>query len=159
MRSLSLDVAWSTREFVQKHNFDRYENLERHGNAVLAAVAPPRRQEIFSLFSALSQNRYLFDTVTEVKRMGVARVYSLKVESTCHSFVGNGFINHNTEAKMSKIAGEMLRDIEKDTVEWRPNYDGTRKEPGYLPAAAPNLCLEERLASQSVWRPTSRLII
>lgn len=46
-----------------------------------------------------------------------------------------------TEAKMSKIAGEMLRDIEKDTVEWRQNYDGTRKEPGYLPAAAPNLLL------------------
>ncbi len=46
-----------------------------------------------------------------------------------------------TEAKMSKLSGEMLRDIEKDTVEWRPNYDGTRKEPTYLPAAAPNLLL------------------
>lgn len=46
-----------------------------------------------------------------------------------------------TEAKMSKIAEEMLRDLEKDTVDWRPNFDGTKKEPIVLPAAAPNLLL------------------
>ncbi|USN88511.1 MAG: DNA gyrase subunit A [Candidatus Nomurabacteria bacterium] len=46
-----------------------------------------------------------------------------------------------TEAKMSRISEEMLRDLEKDTVNWRPNYDGTKKEPEVLPAAAPNLLL------------------
>jgi len=46
-----------------------------------------------------------------------------------------------TEAKLSKIAEEMLKDIEKDTVNWRPNYDNTRKEPEYLPAKLPNLIL------------------
>ena len=46
-----------------------------------------------------------------------------------------------TEAKMSKIAEELLRDLEKDTVNWRPNFDGTKKEPTVLPAAAPNLLL------------------
>lgn len=46
-----------------------------------------------------------------------------------------------TEAKMSKIAEEMLRDLEKDTVNWRPNYDGTKKEPEVLPAGVPNLLL------------------
>ncbi|MCB9814795.1 DNA gyrase subunit A [Candidatus Nomurabacteria bacterium] len=46
-----------------------------------------------------------------------------------------------TEAKMSKISEEMLRDLEKDTVDWRPNFDGTKKEPTVLPAAAPNLLL------------------
>lgn len=46
-----------------------------------------------------------------------------------------------TEAKMSKIAEELLRDLEKDTVNWRPNYDGTKKEPEVLPAAVPNLLL------------------
>ncbi|MEY3783988.1 MAG: hypothetical protein RLZZ230_310 [Candidatus Parcubacteria bacterium] len=39
-----------------------------------------------------------------------------------------------TEAKMSKIAEELLRDLEKDTVDWRPNFDGTKKEPIVLPA-------------------------
>ncbi|MEY2665655.1 MAG: hypothetical protein RLZZ480_760 [Candidatus Parcubacteria bacterium] len=46
-----------------------------------------------------------------------------------------------TEAKMSKVAEELLRDLEKDTVDWRPNFDGTKKEPIVLPAAAPNLLL------------------
>ena len=46
-----------------------------------------------------------------------------------------------TEAKMSKVAEEMLRDLEKDTVDWRPNFDGTKKEPEVLPAGAPNLLL------------------
>ncbi len=50
-----------------------------------------------------------------------------------------------TEAKMSRLAGEMLEDIEKDTVNFRPNYDGTRKEPVVLPAAAPNLLLNGTL--------------
>ena len=44
-----------------------------------------------------------------------------------------------TEAKMSKIAVEMLRDINKDTVDFHPNYDGTEKEPDVLPARFPNL--------------------
>lgn len=46
-----------------------------------------------------------------------------------------------TEAKMSKLAEELLRDLEKDTVDWRPNFDGTKKEPVVLPAAVPNLLL------------------
>ena len=44
-----------------------------------------------------------------------------------------------TEARMSKIANEMLRDIEKDVVDWDPNFDETRKEPRVLPARFPNL--------------------
>ena len=44
-----------------------------------------------------------------------------------------------TEARMSKLAGEMLRDIEKDTVDWDPNFDESRKEPRVLPTRFPNL--------------------
>jgi DNA gyrase subunit A len=46
-----------------------------------------------------------------------------------------------TEAKMSRISEELLRDLEKETVNWRPNFDGTKKEPEVLPAAVPNLLL------------------
>ena len=46
-----------------------------------------------------------------------------------------------TEAKMSKMSEELLRDLEKDTVDWRPNFDGTKREPTVLPAAVPNLLL------------------
>ena len=44
-----------------------------------------------------------------------------------------------TEARMSKISDELLRDIEKDTVDWDPNFDETRKEPRVLPSRFPNL--------------------
>ena len=44
-----------------------------------------------------------------------------------------------TEARMSKISNEMLRDIEKDTVDWDPNFDESREEPRVLPSRFPNL--------------------
>ena len=50
-----------------------------------------------------------------------------------------------TEAKMSRVAAELLRDIDKNTVDFHPNYDGTRKEPSVLPTAVPNLLLNGTL--------------
>ena len=44
-----------------------------------------------------------------------------------------------TEARLSKLSDEMLRDIEKDTVDWDPNFDESRKEPRVLPSRFPNL--------------------
>ncbi len=44
-----------------------------------------------------------------------------------------------TEARMSRISDEMLRDIDKETVDWDPNFDETRKEPRVLPSRFPNL--------------------
>jgi DNA gyrase subunit A len=50
-----------------------------------------------------------------------------------------------TEARMSRIADEMLRDLEKETVDWVPNFDGSKQEPSVLPAAVPNLLLNGAL--------------
>ena len=50
-----------------------------------------------------------------------------------------------TEAKMSKISNELLRDLEKETVDFRPNYDQTRKEPVVFPTAVPALLLNGTL--------------
>ncbi len=50
-----------------------------------------------------------------------------------------------TEAKMSKISGELMRDLEKETVDFRPNYDQTRKEPIVFPASVPGLLLNGTL--------------
>ena len=67
-------------------------------------------------------------------------VYSIRVNSACHSFTGNGFINHNTEARLSKISQNvLLDDLNKNTVEFVPNYDDTEVEPSVLPAKIPNL--------------------
>lgn len=46
-----------------------------------------------------------------------------------------------TEARLARVSDELLLDIEKETVNWGPNYDGTRQEPRVLPARLPNLLL------------------
>jgi len=62
------------------------------------------------------------------------------------SIDGDGAAAHRyTEAKMSRFSAELLRDIEKETVNFRPNYDGTKKEPTVLPTAVPNLLLNGTL--------------
>lgn len=50
-----------------------------------------------------------------------------------------------TEAKMARLSSELLRDMEKETVDFRPNYDGSRKEPIVLPSAVPSLLLNGTL--------------
>jgi len=125
------------RQWLSKHNFDRHSHL-------LAAL--PRLREAldpadFALVTSLGQTHYLFDQVVEVADAGVQRVYSLRVESQCHSFCANGFINHNTEVRLAPIAEEMLADINKDTVDFVDNFDATLKEPSVLPAKLPNLLL------------------
>ena len=87
-------------------------------------------------------NNYFY---TDIESFGetdrTEAVYSVKVESECHSFVANGFINHNTEARLTAYAGEILRDIEKNTVDFTPNYDGSLDEPTVLPSRVPNLLI------------------
>ncbi len=85
------------------------------------------------------KNRYFLSKVVEIEEDGSKPVYSIRVLSDCHSFVANGIINHNTEARLSKIAEEMLVDIDKDTVDFVPNFDESLKEPVVLPAKFPNL--------------------
>lgn len=80
-------------------------------------------------------------------------VYDLTIDKTHNFALASGVFVHNsvdgdspaamryTEAKLSKISEEMLLDIEKETVDWQPNYDATRNEPKVLPAKLPNLLL------------------
>ena len=63
-----------------------------------------------------------------------------------------------TEARMSKIATEMLRDLNKNTVDFQANYDGSEKEPVVLPARIPNLLVNELPGLRWVWLPNIRHI-
>ena len=82
-----------------------------------------------------------FEPVIKIENAGIQNVYSIKVESDCHSFISNGIISHNTEARLHKIAEELLEDIEKDTVDFVPNYDNSTTEPVVLPSKLPNLLI------------------
>jgi hypothetical protein len=61
-----------------------------------------------------------------------------------------------TECRLNRLAEEMLADIEKNTVDMRPNFDETLQEPVVLPARLPNLLPTAAPASPSAWPPTSR---
>jgi DNA gyrase subunit A len=80
-----------------------------------------------------------FVEVASVVPAGVRDVYSLRVDTDDHSFITNGFVSHNTEARLERLATEMLRDIDADTVDFGPNYDETSSEPLVLPSRFPNL--------------------
>lgn len=130
-------VAARHREWLSKHNFDRPNRLV----AALPRLAEALTLYDFALTLFLAQKHYLFDRVVAIEPAGWQRVYSVRVDSNCHSFVANGFVNHNTECRLAPIAMAMLEDIDKDTVDWRPNYDEKHMEPIVLPAKVPNLLI------------------
>ncbi len=61
-----------------------------------------------------------------------------------------------TECRMAPLAMELLRDIDKETVDFSPNYDGRSQEPDVLPSRYPNLLVNGSRKSRSGWRRTSR---
>lgn len=126
------------KEFIKKNNLDRYNKLESNFNSIKNILEP----EDNALVNWIMENRFLFDQVKRIERLNKKeKVYSLRVNSACHSFIANGFVNHNTEIRMSKIADEFLDDIAKETVDFVPNYDESTHEPVLLPCKAPNLLI------------------
>lgn len=98
----------------------------------------------------ISKNHKVVRVEALVKREDV---YDLTIAGSHNFCLGAGIFVHNsvdgdppaaeryTEAKLSKIAEELMLDIDKETVEWQPNYDAVRLEPKYFPAKLPNLLL------------------
>jgi DNA gyrase subunit A len=127
---------WTDRDWLNRHNLDRVERWERGGTAILGRI---ESEEVRGVIEPLVSGDYYYATVEAVEDAGVQPVYSLKVETDDHSFLTNGFVSHNTEARLSRLATEMLRDIDADTVDFGPNYDESRQEPLVLPARLPNL--------------------
>ncbi len=87
----------------------------------------------------LTDGRFYYARVASVTDAGVQPVYSLRVDTADHAFITNGFVSHNTEARLTPLAMEMLREIDEETVDFIPNYDGRVQEPTVLPSRFPNL--------------------
>jgi DNA gyrase subunit A len=105
------------------------------------------RTGAFPIPASLSQ------VVTAVAPAGRADVYDLTVDVTANFALAAGVFVHNsidddppgamryTEARPAAIAAELLADIEKETVDWYPNYDSRHLQPTVLPARVPNLLI------------------
>ena len=125
------DAKW-----LRRHNIDRVERWERDGDEILRRITS---EEVRRVVEPLVNAGYLYAKVESVTDVGVQPVYSLRVDSDDHAFITNGFVSHNTEARLNPLAMELLRDIDKDTVDFAPNYDNESQEPVVLPARFPNL--------------------
>ncbi|MGN6522406.1 MAG: intein-containing DNA gyrase subunit A, partial [Actinomycetes bacterium] len=126
---------WGDRDWLRRHNLDRVERWERNFHEILDHVSPEAEDVIVPLVDG----RFYYATVEAVRPAGVQDVYSLRVDTDDHSFITNGFVSHNTECRMAPLAMEMVRDIDEDTVDFQPNYDGRSSEPLILPSRFPNL--------------------
>jgi DNA gyrase subunit A len=142
--SLSSDYVPFVSEYVRSEtdsrrlrrtNFDRVERYERTGAALLEQVS----DEVRSVVEPLVTGDYFYAEVESVRAAGIQPVYSLRVDTDDHSFLTNGFVSHNTECRLTRLATELLRDIDADTVDFVPNYDESRKQPDVLPSRYPNL--------------------
>jgi DNA gyrase subunit A len=127
---------WEDRDWLRRHNVDRIERWEQRGAAILERIASP---EVKAVIEPLVTGDYYYAEVASVEDAGVQPVYSLRVDTDDHSFLTNGFVSHNTEARLAKLAEEMLRELDSDTVDFGPNYDESKREPLVLPARFPNL--------------------
>jgi DNA gyrase subunit A len=128
--------TYAQRDWLRRHNVDRIERWERGSTAILERISS---QEVRDVVTPLVSGDYYYAAVASVEDAGVQPVYSLRVDTDDHSFLTNGFVSHNTEARLARIATEMMRDLDMDTVDFAPNYDGSRQEPLVLPARFPNL--------------------
>ncbi len=128
--------TYAERDWLRRHNVDRIERWESGSTAILERISS---QEVRDVVAPLVTGDYYYANVASVDPAGVQPVYSLRVDTDDHSFLTNGFVSHNTEARLARIATEMLRDLDMDTVDFVANYDGSRREPLVLPARFPNL--------------------
>jgi len=127
---------WTDKEWLRKHNVDRLSRWQRSGAEILSHIADP---DVRAVASELTDGRFYYAAVAAVLDAGVQPVYSLRVQTDDHSFITNGFVSHNTEARLTPLAMEMLREIDEETVDFIPNYDGRVQEPTVLPSRFPNL--------------------
>ncbi len=128
--------SWTDRDWLRRHNVDRIERWERDRTAILERIAS---DEVRRVVEPLVAGDHYYAEVASVEPAGIQSVYSLRVDTDDHSFLTDGFVSHNTEARLARIATEMLRDLDMDTVDFAPNYDGSRREPLVLPSRFPNL--------------------
>jgi DNA gyrase subunit A len=128
--------TYAERDWLRRHNVDRIERWEHGSTAILERISS---QEVRDVVEPLVTGEYYYAEVASVEPAGIQPVFSLRVDTDDHSFLTNGFVSHNTEARLARIATEMLRDLDMDTVDFVANYDGSRREPLVLPSRFPNL--------------------
>jgi DNA gyrase subunit A len=122
--------------WLRYHNLDRIERWERDRDLIWAHLG---NDEARRVVEPLVDGKYYYAEVSSIDDAGIAPVWSFRVETDDHAFLTNGIVSHNTECRLAPLAMEMVRDIDQETVDFAPNYDGRQLEPSVLPSRFPNL--------------------
>ncbi|MGH8823282.1 MAG: DNA gyrase subunit A [Jiangellaceae bacterium] len=125
-----------SRHWFASNNFDRFERWGADRSLIISKF---KDEEILRTILPIMDSGYRFVSVAQIVDDLPAEVFSLRVESEDHSFLANGFVNHNTECRMAEPATLLTGSLDEDVVDMVPNYDGTYDQPDVLPAAFPNL--------------------
>jgi len=124
------------KSWLLQHNFDRMECWQADRSLLVTKFKDP---EILATILPIMDSGYRFVEIAAIEDQPAEAVYSIRVDTDDHSFLAGGFVNHNTEARMSPAALAMTTSIDEDTVDFKSNYDGRETEPTVLPSAIPNL--------------------
>jgi DNA gyrase subunit A len=130
-RARSSGGAW-----LMGHDFDLVERWETERMRVIECIED---DDIVRTILPVMDAGYRYEEVVEVVDADPAPVYSIRVDSADHSFLAGAFVNHNTECRLHPLAMQLLADIDENTVDMVPTYDGSREEPTVLPSRFPNL--------------------
>jgi DNA gyrase subunit A len=129
-------TSYADRDWLRRHNVDRMERWERDGELIRSHITDP---EALAVVEPLVTGLHYYAEVAAVEDAGMQPVFSFRVDSDDHAFLSDGFVSHNTECRLAPLAMEMLREIDQETVDFTPNYDGRSQEPTILPSRIPNL--------------------
>lgn len=117
-------------EFKLKHYLSNWSN-----------EAKQNFPSLYQRLNDLLEHEFYYDKLVKNEALSEKKpVYDLTVQNT-HAFVANGFVAHNTEAKLSPITQLYLEEIRDHCVDFMPNYDGSEEEPKVLPARIPFILL------------------
>lgn len=124
------------KKWLSKRNFTTAERWRRNRDEIIDRIGD---NDILETIIPIMDSGYRFEPVKLIENLPGEAVYSIRVDSEDHSFLAGGFVNHNTEARMSKIAVLLVGELSEGTVNTVGNYDGSLQEPTVLPVAFPNL--------------------
>ena len=122
----------------RKHNFDRVERWETERLTRSSTASRTRRS--LRVILPIMDSGYRLRHGRRGRGRAAGRGVLVRVDSDDHSFLANGFVNHNTECRLAPLAMRLLAGIDEDTVDFIDNYSGEFEEPdgpaGPLPEPA-----------------------
>lgn len=136
-------------QYVRKHylpgNASKVRGLSFNSVKTVHKAQPFVSEKDYVKIKNIIDN-YYYLPITSIEQVEPEIAYSIRINDDTHSFIANGFINHNTEAKPSIYTDLMMNDFKKKVVPEKETYNGEYMEPVVLPSLFPNALCNGRQA-------------